>query len=164
MRSRLRVRFALLVWASVPALYVQVSTEAGDWFGHRRPAPVATYYRARSAVPPGPLGTFAPTPMLMVRGDSPTGSGYSPLGQSGDVSMSIYGPMSPFRATAAPVVTYARGYDGSVIAVPGTSFSTPNMPGLSSVIYPTQATNFYGPRVLRTPPWWASGVNWIDQN
>jgi hypothetical protein len=102
--------------------------------------------------------------MLMVRGDSPTGSGYSPLGQSGDVSLSVYGPMSPFRATAAPVVTYARGYDGSVVAVPGSSFSTPNLPTLSSVVYPTQATNYFGPRALKSPPWWASGVNWIDQN
>ena len=120
-----------------------------------------------SAPCPGPetstLGTFQPTPYMMVRGDWPTGGGYSPLDIYGDQSMTLYGPISPLRATSAPVTTYSRGYDGRIYARRGTSSSTPNLPGLSPVVYPTQGSYFYGPRVNRTPPWWSSGVNWIDQ-
>jgi hypothetical protein len=163
MKCPIVVRAGVRVLALVSVLYGSFATEAGDWFGRRRPAPV-TYYRRTSAISPAPLGTFAPTPMVMVRSDSPTGSGFSPLGQSGDATMAIYGPLSPFRATAAPVLTYTRGYDGTIVAVPGSSFSTPNLPTLSSVVYPTQSTNYFGPRVLKSPPWWASGAGWIDQN
>jgi hypothetical protein len=109
------------------------------------------------------LGTFEPTPYLMVRGNWPAGGGYSPLEVYGDQSMAVYGPLSPLRATAAPVMTYSRGYDGRVYASSATSFSTPNLPRLSPVIYPTPANYYYGPRVNRTPPQWTSGVNWIDQ-
>jgi hypothetical protein len=109
------------------------------------------------------LGTFEPTPYIMVRGNWPAGGGYSPLEVYGDQSMTVYGPLSPLRATAAPVMTYSRGYNGRVYASPATSFSTPNLPGLSPVIYPTPANYYYGPRVNRTPPQWTSGVNWIDQ-
>jgi len=109
------------------------------------------------------LGTFEPTPYLMVRGNWPAGGGFSPLELYGDQSMAVYGPLSPLRATAAPVMTYSRGYDGRVYASLATSFSTPNLPGLSPVIYPTPANYYYGPRVNRTPPQWTSGVNWIDQ-
>ena len=109
------------------------------------------------------LGTFEPTPYITVRGNWPTGGGYSPLDMYGDQSMTLYGPLSPLRATAAPVTTYSRGYDGRINAVPAVSFSTPNLPGLSPVIYPTPRSNYYGPRVSRTHPWWSSGANWIDQ-
>jgi hypothetical protein len=167
MQCSIGVRASVLVAALLSVLYSLFGVfpaEAGDWPVRRRVYPAGTYYRRTSAISPGPLGTFAPTPMLMVRGDAPTGSGYSPLGQSGDTTMAIYGPTSPFRATAAPVLTYVRGYDGTIVAVPGSSFSTPNLPTLSSVVYPTQSTNYFGPRVLTSPPWWASGANWIDQN
>ena len=61
-------------------------------------------------------------------------------------------------------MTYNRGYDGVVRAVPGTSTSTPNQPILSPFVYPTRRSNYYAPRTSRTPPWWTSGINWIDQN
>jgi hypothetical protein len=99
----------------------------------------------------------------VVRGSGTTGGGYSPLDIYGDQTMAIYGPLSPLRATSAPVTTYSRGYDGRTYVGQGTSFSTPNLPRLSPVIYPTQRNYFYGPRVNRTPPWWSSGINWIDQ-
>jgi hypothetical protein len=110
------------------------------------------------------LGTFQPTPIVIVRGNWPTGGGYTPLQFYGDQTMMIYGPISPFRSVAAPVVTYSRGYDGRVYALPATSFSTPNRPELTPVIYPTSANYYYAPRVNRTPPQWTSGINWIDQN
>ncbi len=110
------------------------------------------------------LGIFRPTPYIMVRGDNPVGGGYSPLGISGDQSMSLYGPLSPLRATTGPVSTYVRGYDGQIRVAEATGFSTPNLPGLSPVIYPTEFNNYYGPRVSRTPPSWSSAINWIDQN
>ena len=52
---------------------------------------------------PGPLGTFEPTPYMMVRGNWPLGGGYSPLEIYGDQSMSVYGPLSPLRSTSAPI-------------------------------------------------------------
>ena len=111
------------------------------------------------------LGTFQPTPFIMVLQGGPAGGGYSSLDYYGaGQSLQIYGPLSAFRAVAAPVMTYSRGYDGRVYASPGISFSTPNLPGLSPVIYPTSASYYYAPRVNRTPPQWTSGINWIDQN
>ncbi len=109
------------------------------------------------------LGTFEPTPYIMVRGNWPLGGGYSPLDVYGDQSMSLYGPLSPMRSTSAPIMTYSRGYDGRVYAAPATSFSTPNLPRLSPVVYPTPASYYYGPRLNRTPLSWSSGINWIDQ-
>jgi hypothetical protein len=112
-----------------------------------------------------PLGTFQPTPYIMVGGSGPAGGGYSSFDNyGGGGSLAIYGPLSAFRAVAAPVMIYSRGYDGRVYASPATSFSTPNLPGLSPVIYPTSASYYYAPRVNRTPPQWTSGMNWIDQN
>ncbi len=119
--------------------------------------------RAVCASPPT-LGTFEPTPYIMVGGESPIGGGYSPLGIYGDGSMALNGPFSPMRSASAPVMTYNRGYDGVVRGVPGTSSSNPNLPNLSPVIYPMPRNYYYAPRVNRTPPWWSSGVNWIDQN
>jgi hypothetical protein len=109
------------------------------------------------------LGTFEPTPYVMVRGNWPAGGGYSPLGVYGDQSMSLYGPLSPLRSTSAPVTIYRRGYNGNLEAGRGTAFSTPNLPALSPVVYPRPSNYYYAPRVDRTPPSWSSGMNWIDQ-
>lgn len=143
--------------------------EAGKWFQRRQvvaapaPAPAPTAYVAPRPEPP-PLGTFAPTPYIMVRGNFPAGGGYSPIGLYGDTTLSLYGPLSALRATTAPVRTYTRGYDGRTFVTEGTATSYPNLPPLSPVIYPTKATNFWGFRESTTPPWWTSGTNWIDQN
>jgi hypothetical protein len=101
---------------------------------------------------------------MFVRGNGTAGGGYSPLGQFGDVTMAMYGPISPLRFTSAPVTTYTRGYNGALVPAPGTSFSTPNLAGLTPVVYPTQASNYYGFRTSGEPPWWPSAINWIDQN
>ena len=110
------------------------------------------------------LGTFSPTPYLMVRGNWPAGGGYSPLGAYGDNTLSVYGPLSALRGYTAPVTTYARGYDGRPVPVPGYSFSTPNRPDATPVVYPTQASYYYRIRESGDPPWWTSGSDWIDQN
>lgn len=123
--------------------------------------------RAGSAlsVTPGPLGSgFTRTPYITVRGNYPTGGGYTPLNSYGEGTLALYGPLSLLRMTSAPVVMYTRGYDGRTMVTQGTSFSTPNFPGLTPVVYPTQATNFYGFRESGTPPWWPNAINWIDQN
>ena len=146
----------LLAWEAMRA-------EAGGPF-RRRGRPIETVARPSEPTSYPMLGTFYPSPYTMVRGNFPAGGGYSPLDDFGDQTLVMYGPISPFRATTAPVRSYARGYDGRPVAVEGTSFSTPNQPELTPVIYPTQATYYYGPRQLRTPPWWANGINWIDQN
>jgi hypothetical protein len=111
------------------------------------------------------LGTFYPSPYLMVRGNWPAGGGYSPLGLYGDQSMAVYGPLSPFRGYTAPVVTYTRGYDGRPVPVEGNSFSTPNRPDMTPVVYPTQSNYYYRIRgEPGDPPWWGTGTDWIDQN
>lgn len=112
---------------------------------------------------PETLGTFQPTPYLMVRGNWPLGGGYSPLDIYGDQSMALYGPTSPMREISAPVRTYVRGYDGTIYTGEVTSFSAPNQPQLSPVVYPTPGNYYYGPRLNRTPPWWTKGTRWIDQ-
>jgi hypothetical protein len=142
----------------------------GLLFKHRAHPPtspgVIPSTRVFSAAPPasGTLGTFAPTPYIFVRGNGQAGGGYSPLGQFGDASMTMYGPLSAFRMTSAPVLTYTRGYDGRPVVAPGTSFSAPNYPRLTPVIYPTQANYFFGFRQTGNPPWWANGTDWIDEN
>jgi hypothetical protein len=110
------------------------------------------------------LGTFQPTPVLTIRGNFPLGGGYSPLDIFGDQTLAIYGPLSPLRATTAPVRIYVRGYDGSVRVGEAASFSNPNLPELSPVRYPTGANDYFGPRVTRLAPWGPSAINWIDQN
>lgn len=125
-------------------------------FVNQQPGPAVNNY--------GRLGSFYPTPYITVRGNAPVGGGYSPLGMYGDVSMSVYGPLSSFRQISAPVLAYSRGYDGRTVLRPATSFSNPNLPALTPVVYPTQATNYYGFRQSGTPPWWPSAINWIDQN
>jgi hypothetical protein len=111
------------------------------------------------------LGVFRPTPYIMVGGAYPTASGgYSPLGIYGDSTLPLYGPMSAFRVSTAPVLAYSRGYDGQVHVVEANSFSYPNLPSLSPVVYPTESNYYWGPRVNRTPRWGSSAINWIDQN
>jgi hypothetical protein len=125
-------------------------------------APVPASYQP-SAYPM--LGTFYPSPWLMVRGNWPAGGGYSPLGIFGDASMAVNGPLSPFRFYTAPVATYERGYNGSLISREGYSFSTPNRPEATPVVYPTQANYYYRIRgEPGEPPWWTTGMDWIDQN
>ncbi|WP_406695369.1 hypothetical protein V5E97_30530 [Singulisphaera sp. Ch08] len=138
--------------------------EAGWPYQRRERVVIATV--APVAVPrsTAPLGTFTPTPVMTVRGNFPLGGGYSPADSFGDTSMDIYGPLSSLRATTAPVLSYSRGYDGRSMLNEGTSFSTPNLPSLSPVIYPTQATDVNGPRQMKNPPWWPKATNWIDQN
>ncbi len=119
---------------------------------------------ANANAPSNMLGTFYSTPMIMVRGDSPTGSGYSPLGQYGVNNLLIYGPISPYRSVTAPVRTYSRGYDGSVVEQEGTTTSNPFLPERQPVTYPNANSNYYKPRRMTSPPWWQSGINWVDQN
>lgn len=126
------------------------------------PAPAQSPTWIDSSAEPPSLGTFDPTPYVMVGGAAPTSFGYSPLGRFGDASMALDGPFSPMRSVAAPVTVYNRGYDGVIRAETAVSFSNPNLPSLSPVVYPTQGNYYYAPRVNRTPPWWTSGVNWID--
>jgi hypothetical protein len=121
-----------------------------------RPAPAVNNY--------GRLGTFYPTPYIMVRGNFPNGGGYTPLNSFGENTLSLYGPLSGMRMTSAPVLTYNRGYDGRTVLAPGTSFSAPNLPELTPVVYPTQATYYYGFRQSGAPPWWGNAINWLDQN
>jgi hypothetical protein len=110
------------------------------------------------------LGTFFPTPYITVRGNAPLGGGYSPLEIYGDQTLALYGPVSPLRTAAAPVLTYVRGYDGRTRITEATSFSNPNLPVLSPVRYPNEGNYYYGPRVIRTTPWGLNASNWIDQN
>jgi hypothetical protein len=130
----------------------------------RRAGRTVVVTRARPCPAPGTLGTFQPTPYITVRGNSPLGGGYSPLDIYGDQTLSLYGPLSPLRVTTAPVLIYTRGYDGSIRITEAASFSTPNLPELSPVIYPTEANNYYAPRINRPPPRGSSVINWIDQN
>jgi len=126
------------------------------------PTPAQSLHWAEEPMDAPQLGTFQPTPYIMVGGAAPTSFGYSPLGTFGDGSMALNGPFSPMRSISAPVTVYSRGYDGVLRAETATSFSNPNLPILSPVIYPTQSSYYYAPRVERTPPWWNRDVNWID--
>jgi hypothetical protein len=121
--------------------------EAGGPF-RRGPRLVATAaHPSEVAVSPG-LGTFYPTPYITVRGNAPVGGGYTPFGGYGDATLALYGPLSPLRATAAPVVVYSRGYDGVLRPTVGT----------------TRANVSGGFRESGTPPWWDAAYNWLDQN
>jgi len=126
---------------------------------------VVTRARPRYASSPSAtLGTFQPTPYIIVGGSHPAGSGYSPNDLYGDQTLSLYGPLSPLRVSTAPVLGYTRGYDGQLRLTEANSFSYPNLPDLSPVVYPTEGNYYYGPRVNRTPRWGSSAINWIDQN
>ena len=82
----------------------------------------------------------------------------------GDQTLTLYGPLSAFRVSTAPVLGYTRGYDGQLRVTEANSFSYPNQPELSPVVYPTESNYFYGPRVNKTPRWGSNAINWIDQN
>jgi hypothetical protein len=131
----------------------------------RRPAAIQAVPTARVVDPVygSRLGTFMPTPAIMVMGNYPAGGGYSPLGIEGDQTMSLYGPFSALRTTTAPVTVYTRGFDGVVRPAPGISSSYPNLPYLAPVAYPTRANYYYAPRVLENPGE-TSAINWLDQN
>ncbi len=121
--------------------------------------------RATGSAPTPMLGSFYGTPYMTVRGNFPAGGGYSPLAQYGDSTLALYGPLSPLRATIAPVRVYGRGYDGRPILTDGFSFSTPNLPEISPVVYPSRANSaYYGFRRSGTPAQWDNAINWIDQN
>ena len=111
------------------------------------------------------LGTFRSTPVITVRGNGVIGGGYSPIGLYGENNaMTLFGPFSSLRETAAPVTTVVRGYNGVSILGEGTSYSTPFQPELSPVKYPTRATNFAAPRGPGIVPRTGSGIMWVDQN
>ena len=148
------ILIGFLVLASLPA-------EAG--FPRRTARVVPTAYTGGGAVYPG-LGTFYPDPYIIVRGNAPVGGGYTAFGRAGDQTLALYGPLSPLRAVAAPVVAYQRGYDGVARPTIGVGFSYPNLPELGPVVYPTRANVFSGFRESGTPPWWDGAHNWIDQN
>jgi hypothetical protein len=138
--------------------------EAGGALRRRARVVVPTVCAAAASESDGMLGTFYPSPYLMVRGNGPIGGGYSPLNQYGDTTMALYGPLSALRAASAPVLLYGRSYDGRPVLLEATSSSTPNLPPTTPVIYPTRATYYYGFRESGTPPWWDNAINWIDQN
>lgn len=159
-------RFAPLLFSAI-ALGQPWSTEAGDLFRRQpRPArePMAT--RPADQVAPSPmLGTFRPTPVITVRGNGIIGGGYSPIGLYGENnSMTLFGPISSLRQTAAPVNTVVRGYNGLATQAEGTSFSTPFQPDLSPVKYPTRASNFDALRGPGVPTRAGNGILWVDQN
>src|SRR3954453_10087211 len=120
-----RGRFLLVL--TVVTVGSSVSAEAGDPFRRRSRVLVPSGARIGQATSPY-AGTFYPTPYMTVRGNAPTGGGYSPLGIYGESTMALYGPLSSLRSTAAPLITYSRGYDGRTVILEGTSFSTPNLP------------------------------------
>jgi hypothetical protein len=109
------------------------------------------------------LGTFYPTPAIIVQGNYPVGGGYSPLGIYGEQTMSLYGPLSSLRTATAPVMTYTRGYDGVVRPAESISTSYPNLPQLSPLAYPTRANDYYAPR-FRDQPGLESAIEWLDHN
>jgi hypothetical protein len=148
---------AFVVFSVTPALGQSYqSPRQARWAYRRSSAPCAP--------PVSPtLGTFAPTPYVMVRGNWPAGGGYSPLNTYGDMTLPLYGPLSSLRATSAPVTVYSRGYNGTLEATPATSFSNPNLPALSPVVYPRPSNYYYAPRIDRSPPSWSNGMDWIDQ-
>ncbi len=143
------------------------TAEAGDHHPRRARrgavVQVVPTARVRDPVYGSRLGTFMPTPAIVVQGSFPAGGGYAPLGIFGDAAMSLYGPTSALRTTTAPVTTYTRGYDGVVRPTPAISTSYPNLPFLSPVAYPTRANNYYAPRVPANPGE-ESAINWLDLN
>ena len=155
-RTRFRANWQIGLGVLALVGCVAPRTVAGDGPWGRARVAYPTAYPARPCPTPT-LGTFEPTPYMWVNGNSPAGGGVSPLGQFGDTNLSIYGPLSSLRSIAAPLQIYQRGYDGRVTVQEATSFSYPNLPSVGPVIYPTEATNYYGFRQSRTPPWFKSG-------
>lgn len=151
--------FALLALALLAP-----STRAGDRHARRRPRALAP--AAAVLTPDRPLGTFYPEPYLSVRGDHQSGgAGYSPSGMYGaNNSLDVYGPLSAYRATTAPLTVYSRGYDGVVRPGTAATFTTPNLPRSSPFAYPTRA-NFRGGFPPDSPAsTWPSAINALDMN
>ncbi len=117
---------------------------------------------ANMAPAPG-LGTFYREATVMPGGSYPAGPGLSPLGLN-QANLSVYGPLSGFRAQTVVVPTYTRGYDGRTYVGRGVTFSYPNFPPLSPYVYPTQSSRLPGPQRISSPGGWPSALNWIDQN
>jgi hypothetical protein len=163
---RARARALVVVFAFIQTLEVIGSVRADDPALYAVRRVVVTRARPRYVQnASATLGTFQPTPYVIIGGNYPTGSvGYSPGEMYGDTALSLYGPLSAFRVSTAPVLAYSRGYDGQTRLVEANSFSYPNFPGMSPVVYPTEANYYWGPRVPRTPRWGSSAINWIDQN
>lgn len=159
---------APLMGAALIVVLIASSAGAGDfWFRRARrrhpPAPRPTaVVRHIDPVYGDRLGTFYPTPAIVVQGNYPAGGGYSPLGTYGDTTMALYGPFSSLRTTTAPVTGYTRGYDGVVRPTEGITNTYPNLPYLSPMAYPTRANDYYAPRV-RANPGQESAINWLDQ-
>jgi hypothetical protein len=163
--TRTSARAAVISFALVQAVGAISLAKAGDPAYYVGRQGVVSRARPRYVRPSsGTLGTFYPTPYIWVAGSNPAGSGYSPMDTYGDQTLSLYGPLSPLRVSTAPILSYSRGYDGRVYLVETNSFSYPNLPEVSPVVYPTEANYYYGPRVPRTPRWGSSAINWIDQN
>lgn len=129
----------------------------------RLPRPRMVPTVSRAGLEPSPmLGSFQPTPYMTVGGNNI--SGFTPLSRYGGETLSLYGPFSALRATAVPVVTYSRGYDGVVRPDVSTSFSYPFLPAASPVVYPTRAQVRGAFGSQETPPWWDTGFGWVDMN
>lgn len=145
-------------------LLAQAAT-AGDRYPRRRPRAFVPAASARTGPAPV-LGTFYPEPYLNVRGDHQRGGfGYSAFGMYGaNQSLDVYGPLSAFRSTTAPVTVYSRGYDGLIRPGIGSTATTPNLPRLSPYVYPTRA-NFRGGFPPDSPAsTWPSTINVLDLN
>ena len=166
-RRDLRGRWIPVV-ASLGLVAIMAAESSAGWPRARRARGVVVTSvsspRVVGAAPPRMLGTFYPDPYVNIRGNFEVGGGYSPLGTYGDTSATLYGPLSAFRATSAPVQVYERGYDGSFRPNIATGFSTPNFPAASRVVYPTRANAVNNSQRRTTPPQWDSGINWIDLN
>ncbi|WP_435010641.1 hypothetical protein P12x_001920 [Tundrisphaera lichenicola] len=163
-----RVLVKLAIAGSVTLPTLARDARAGDFF-HKRPRAMvetSTTARPQDRVAPSPmLGSFMPSQYVTIRGNGTIGGGYSALDAYGrEQSLSVYGPLSAFREIAAPVNTVVRGYNGQPVLVQGTSFSNPNQPTLSPVVYPTRASNYSALRFQTTPPQWDKAIMWIDQN
>lgn len=164
-----RVTLTSLRWLPVAILALAAVTNpaaAGDKHARRARRAAARAVPTARVVDPvygTRLGTFNPTPAIVVQGNYPSGGGYAPLGIWGEQNLSLYGPWSALRSTTAPVLTYTRGYDGVLRPAEGMSTSYPNLPQLAPVAYPTRANDYYGPRRIQNPAK-DSAINWLDLN
>ncbi|MDX2037784.1 MAG: hypothetical protein SFX72_14125 [Isosphaeraceae bacterium] len=174
MRPHPRLHVLALAAFAASSAFADLALAGGPLFGSRRSTstPVVRYRETAVVVgspadanaPTPMLGSFYATPMANVRGNSPTGGGYSPHGQYGINNLDLYGPLSIYRSTAVPVTVYSRGYDGAVVATEAVTFSTPNLPEATQVVNPTPASYRDRPRPYRIRTSWPSAINWIDQN
>lgn len=130
----------------------------------RRQRLVATQAVVSSDAPYPMLGTYYPGNYMMVRSGDVAGGGYAPLHSPGETSMTIYGPFAATRSISAPVRLRATAYTGETVEYQGVGSSSPYLPSQSPIVYPTQATYYYGFRESYPPPAWKNGSNWVDLN